>query len=151
MCSALADPQSRPDTPASATRNPIYLSLYGPNQWPSRSLEDSITAYRNHLETIARVVVQRIAESLTAEPSLFTAPFTSSEATPPYSRMKVVSYPPSDPNTGQGCGAHCDGGGLTLLAQDSSGGLQVQRWDTGEWIDVVPRKYDLVVNVGQVM
>lgn len=147
-----------PETPPAPTTDPIYLSLYGPNQWPTSpsSFESAITAYRSHLETIARLLVQRIAESLTSETALFTAPFTSDNATPPYSRMKVIAYPPSAPNidpTGSllGVGAHADGGGLTILAQDGSGGLQVQRWDTGEWIEVVPRHHDLVINVGQVM
>lgn len=39
---------------------------------------------------------------------------------------------------------------MTLLAQDQTGGLQVQLW-TGEWIDVEPIPYALVINVGQVV
>jgi len=69
--------------------------------------------------------------------------------------MKVVRYPPvregEDEDEGAlGVGAHKDGGALTLLAQDATGGLQVQLWD-GEWVGVEPRGYELVVNVGQVV
>lgn len=62
-----------------------------------------------------------------------------------------VRYPPVEPGSpGLGVGAHKDGGGLTLLAQDNTGGLQVQNW-SGEWINVEPKAYALVINVGQVM
>lgn len=130
--------------------DPIYLSLYGPNLYPSSlpSFAPTIAHYRSHLETIARVLLQLIAESLTPNPSLLTAPFESTDPhTPAYSRMKVVNYPTSSAGPEEegalGVGAHADGGGITLLAQDEVGGLQVQRWDTGEWIDVLPRRGEL--------
>lgn len=90
----------RPDTPPAPKKEPIFLSLYGPNQWPESpdTFERSITSLRKTLGSIARVIIDRIAESLTAEPTLFTAPFSSSKETPCYSRMKVVSYPPSGPD-----------------------------------------------------
>lgn len=71
---------------------------------------------------------------------------------PPYSRLKVVRYPPL-PSTSVGIlgvGPHKDGGALTLLAQDMCGGLEVQMWD-GKWVGVEPRQNGLVINVGQVM
>lgn len=75
----------------------------------------------------------------------------SSEGIPPYSRSKVVGYPPVPEGVeGLGVGGHKDGGGLTLLAQDEVGGLEVQAWN-GEWINARPIKGVLVINIGQVM
>ncbi|GAA5963613.1 hypothetical protein JCM21900_000306 [Sporobolomyces salmonicolor] len=152
-----------PDTPlaiphprlSSAEEPSIFLSLYGPNQYPSASVpsfESTIKTYRALCSTIARSLVSLLAQSLSPEPRLITSLFESDDPlTPDYSRMKVVRYPPVAPGTeGLGVGAHKDGGGITLLAQDQTGGLQVQRWD-GEWIDVEPRAHDLVINVGQVI
>ncbi|GAA5898320.1 hypothetical protein JCM5296_001341 [Sporobolomyces johnsonii] len=141
--------------PSSADEHPIFLSLYGPNQYPSASVpsfEPAIKTYRALCSTVARSLVSLLAQSLSPEPELITSLFESSNPlTPDYSRMKVVRYPPVPSGVqGLGVGAHKDGGGITLLAQDQTGGLQVQTW-AGEWIDVEPRAHDLVINVGQVI
>jgi isopenicillin N synthase-like dioxygenase len=55
---------------------------------------------------------------------------------PDYSRMKVARYPPVEAGqAGLGVGVHKDRGGLTLLAQDGTGGLEVQLWDV-RWVGV---------------
>ena len=71
------------------------------------------------------------------------APFRSS-----MDRLKLIKYPPAEPGT-QGVGPHKDSTNLfTFLSQDSVGGLQVLN-KAGEWIDAVPVKGSLVVNVAQ--
>ena len=135
-------------------------TLYGPNQYPSfvPSLEPALRHWHALCTTISSVLLALLAESLTPDPDRLTDLFTTSAARPhepAYSRMKVVRYPPvregEDEDEGAlGVGAHKDGGALTLLAQDATGGLQVQLWD-GEWVGVEPRGYELVVNVGQVV
>lgn len=131
--------------------------MYGPNQYPSfvPSLEPAIRRWRSLCDSISFSLVDLMAQSLTPSPDLLTSLFatspSSSPGQPAYSRMKVVQYPPMrEGDDGLGVGAHKDGGGLTLLAQDQTGGLQVQLW-TGEWIDVEPIPYALVINVGQVV
>lgn len=46
------------------------------------------------------------------------------------------------------CDEHVDSGFITLLHQDSTGGLQVRRPADGEWLDVPPRPGSLVLNFG---
>ncbi|GAA6014322.1 hypothetical protein JCM11491_005038 [Sporobolomyces phaffii] len=134
---------------------PIELSLYGPNLYPSKpaGFETAIRTYRAATTQIAEKLVHLIGQSLSPEPELFANLFLETEdrRDPPYARLKVVRYPPVEAGEkGFGVGAHRDGGGLTLLAQDESGGLQVQTWD-GAWIDVPPVPHALVINVGQVL
>ncbi len=49
-----------------------------------------------------------------------------------------------------GAGEHRDTGAFTLLMQDDTGGLEVQRKD-GEWIGAPPVKGAYVINIGNVM
>lgn len=49
-----------------------------------------------------------------------------------------------------GVNRHVDSGALTVLAQDSVGGLQVKRKD-GQWVAVKPREDAFVVNVGAIL
>ena len=63
--------------------------------------------------------------------------------------MRLLHYPPQPANPlpdEKGCGAHTDWGCLTLLWQDSNGGLQVH--SGGEWIDAPPIAGTYVVNIG---
>jgi isopenicillin N synthase-like dioxygenase len=67
-----------------------------------------------------------------------------------------LHYPPVDdvpditalPPTG--CGAHSAYGYLTILAQDSQGGLQVET-RSGHWVNVLPRDDAFVCNIGDMM
>ncbi|KAF8969503.1 Clavaminate synthase-like protein [Flammula alnicola] len=70
--------------------------------------------------------------------------------------MRLLSYPPVKTgllqHEGQArAGAHSDYGTLTLLFQDSVGGLEVQSPHTGEFIPAVPIPDTIVVNVGDLL
>ncbi|KAF9058011.1 hypothetical protein BJ165DRAFT_1398176 [Panaeolus papilionaceus] len=70
--------------------------------------------------------------------------------------LRLLSYPPIKTNLLQNegqarAGAHSDYGTLTLLFQDSVGGLQVQNPHTGEYIAATPVPDTIVINVGDLL
>ncbi|KAG2271468.1 hypothetical protein Bca52824_066023 [Brassica carinata] len=66
--------------------------------------------------------------------------------------LRFNHYPPCpNPELALGVGRHKDGGALTVLAQDSVGGLQVGRRSDGEWIPVKPIPDALIINIGNCM
>jgi isopenicillin N synthase-like dioxygenase len=74
-------------------------------------------------------------------------------ASQPLSRASLTWYPPQPPNLGEdqfGVGPHTDFGVLTVLCQDSVGGLQVQDYN-GDWIAAHPIPGTLVINVGDLL
>lgn len=66
--------------------------------------------------------------------------------------LRPIHYPPitEEPEGAVRAGAHGDINLITLLMGASSGGLQVKRKD-GEWIDAIPKKDELVINVGDML
>jgi isopenicillin N synthase-like dioxygenase len=73
----------------------------------------------------------------------------------PTAILRLLRYPPNPQaaamqKTQPGCGAHSDYGYLTILAQDSVGGLQVQN-RAGKWIDAKPVPGAYVCNIGDMM
>jgi len=84
------------------------------------------------------------------------------------SSLRLLHYPPTDEHqhysadeqneVGQNrqkitrCGKHTDYGGLTLLFQDSLGGLEVQTLDGGtQWTQAPPIEGSIVVNIGDLL
>jgi isopenicillin N synthase-like dioxygenase len=72
-------------------------------------------------------------------------------------QLRLLHYPPitatdlRDGHRGR-IGAHSDFGTLTLLFQDSVGGLQVERpGETGVFVDVAPVEGTVLVNLGDLM
>lgn len=125
---------------------------HGPNQWPDESLvpgfRASCEAYSAALDRLARHLMGLMALGLQLPRDHFE-PFMRN----PMPVLRLLHYPPQSASQveGQiGSGAHTDWGGLTLLAQDSAGGLQVQGRD-GQWIDARPVEGAFVVNLGDMM
>jgi len=74
------------------------------------------------------------------------------------SAIRLLHYPPLDideQNLAQQkitrCGKHTDYGGLTLIFQDSLGGLEVQTLDGTEWAKAPPLDGAIVVNIGDLL
>ncbi|XP_050736774.1 uncharacterized protein LOC127008604 [Eriocheir sinensis] len=67
--------------------------------------------------------------------------------------LRINHYPPlaaAVPENAIRCGAHTDYGSITLLFQDSMGGLQV-RGNAGEWVHARPIPGTVLVNAGDLL
>ncbi|MEU1277300.1 2-oxoglutarate and iron-dependent oxygenase domain-containing protein [Streptomyces sp. NPDC005805] len=128
---------------------PGYWWLLGPNQWPAAlpELRTAALAWIDRLSSVAGRLLRELLASIGADPGFYDAAF--GEGAHPH--LKLVRYPGSSADgSGQGVGAHKDYGFLTLLRQDTVGGLQVERED-GRFHDVPPLPGAFVVNLGELL
>lgn len=65
----------------------------------------------------------------------------------PMATLRLLRYPPGDPSSGIGAGAHTDYGSITLLMTDGEPGLQI-RPRGGDWTDAPHLADAFVVNIG---
>ena len=121
------------------------------NQWPRdfpRLYEDLIPYY-DAVCQIARHVMAAVAVSLDQPANFFDKAYAK-----PLARGQMVYYPAStlqdDAEARFGVAPHTDFGVLTVLLQDSSGGLQV-RAKSGDWIEAPPISGTLVCNIGDLL
>jgi len=107
----------------------IGRPLQGPNQWPAwlPEFRPAIEAYRNAVEPVCRKIIKLIAVALELKETALDRYFAR-----PTTFLRLLRYPPHPTEAGGdqfGSAPHTDYGMITLLAQDSSGGLQVRRRD----------------------
>jgi isopenicillin N synthase-like dioxygenase len=122
----------------------FYLGLgegEEPNRWPAHlpGFAPFMLDYLSELHATAAALMSGFALSLDL-PDDYFAPF----CTDPISALRLVRYSAAS----QGAGPHADFGSLTILLQDTVGGLQVQNRNSGVWIDAPPLPGSFVVNVG---
>lgn len=120
----------------------------GPNQWPNNmpGFRETMNEYFDAVYQLGATLIHGLALSLEVPSAQFNAYLQNAAAT-----LRLLHYPPQpiNPTPGEkGCGEHTDFGGITLLLQDDTGGLQV--WDTchNSWIDAPPVPNSYVVNIG---
>lgn len=124
--------------------------LRGQSQWPAfvPELESCSMAYLEAADRVARHLLHGFAIGLQLPGDFFLQ-----TADHPLSRASYVYYPPQPDDCSEqqfGVGPHTDFGVLTVLCQDETGGLQVQKVD-GEWIHAPPVDGTLIVNVGDLL
>lgn len=123
---------------------------YGANQWPDElvGFRDQMLAYYTAIRALGDRLLELIALSLQLPEKWFAPMFREAAGT-----VRLLRYPPHprDARFNQlGAGAHTDWGGITLLAQDDIGGLEVQN-TAGDWIAAPPLAGTFVVNLGDLV
>jgi isopenicillin N synthase-like dioxygenase len=128
----------------------IGLPLQGPNRWPEwlPGFRAAIDAYREALDRVARRVIRLIAAGLELPETTLDRHFAK-----PTTFLRLLHFPPHPVDAFDeqfGAAPHTDYGIITVLAQGSSGGLQVRRRD-GSWIDAAPLPGTFVLNVADML
>jgi isopenicillin N synthase-like dioxygenase len=127
-------------------RDPLR-PLVGRNRWPEAcpELEAALEPWFKAVLRAGARLLQPFALALEMPEAYFLERYRE-----PLARGSVLHYPPDSSRLRLGTSAHTDYGGLTFVAQDDVGGLQVET-PSGHWVDVPPLTDALVVNVGDLM
>jgi len=138
------------DLPESDPEVVAGTPLMGPNAWPNEvpELRPALYGWYEQVMQVGHAVLRGLALSLGRPAEFFTEGYAR-----PLARGAVIYYPPQPPDLGTdqfGVAPHTDYGGLTLLAQDMTGGLQVKGSDGG-WVMAHPIPDTFVVNIGDLM
>jgi isopenicillin N synthase-like dioxygenase len=123
---------------------------FGHNQWPAAlpGFRAQMLAYQAAVRELGDRVLAMLALSLELD-ELFFVPFYDMPGT----TLRLLRYPPQPAAAlanQLGAGAHTDWGGITLLAQDELGGLEVRNVE-GDWIEARPIPGTFVINLGDLM
>ncbi|MBR0752170.1 isopenicillin N synthase family oxygenase [Bradyrhizobium jicamae] len=125
------------------------VRTFGHNQWPDLpGFREQNLAYRKAVCVLGDRILALMALSLDLDEGWFETFYNVPSAT-----LRMIKYPPQ-PSAASfnqiGAGAHTDWGGITILAQDDVGGLEVRNADN-EWITASPVPETFVINLGDLM
>jgi isopenicillin N synthase-like dioxygenase len=124
-------------------------ALHGANLFPRHpaDLRDVVLAYVDELTRVGQAVLAGVAGGLGLRPTWFVDHLTAD----PLVLFRIFRYPPAaETDDGQwGVGEHTDYGLLTILGQDTNGGLQVRT--SAGWVDVDPVPGAFVCNLGDML
>lgn len=135
-----------PDDPDTAAGKP----LHGPNQWLAEpaGFRTVMEAYHRAMTDLGFKMLELFETALEVESGFFRRCYQK-----PMAFVRALHYPPAPadlPPDQFGAAPHSDFGFMTILAQDSVGGLQV-RTRAGEWLDVPNLPGVFIVNVGDML
>ena len=122
--------------------------LYAPNKWPDMpGFREAFEAYYAETFTLGMKILEGFALYLGKEEDFFVRHFTK-----PVADMVINHYLGARGLhiSDQASGPHTDHGIVTILWQDSLGGLEVMGKD-GSWISVTPLRGSYVINIGELM
>jgi isopenicillin N synthase-like dioxygenase len=123
---------------------------YGPSLWPEElpHARTHSLAYIDAMNALSIRIMQLLALSLRLPEDYFDAACHD-----PMVTLRMVRYPAHPQGADErtfGAGAHTDWGAITILAQDTHGGLEVQLPD-GNWMPATPIEGSFVVNLGDMI
>jgi isopenicillin N synthase-like dioxygenase len=122
--------------------------LHGVNRWPELpGFRAAVEAYFDAVIALGDRMLGPLALCLGLTPADLRARYTK-----PIAFMRLFHYPPTT-NVAQnefGAAEHKDYGFLTILAQDSTGGLEVRSPD-GDLVLAPPRQGNFIVNAGDML
>jgi isopenicillin N synthase-like dioxygenase len=121
-----------------------------PNLWPADlpGFRAALLSYYAAASTLGARLVRLLALSLGETETVFDAAYRGTNPT-----MRLLHYPPRPSGAAErqiGAGAHTDWGGLTILAQDDVGGLEVCD-ASGQWLRATPVPGTFVINLGDLI
>jgi isopenicillin N synthase-like dioxygenase len=126
--------------------------FFGPNLMPSESelpdFRETCEAYHSAMMALARKLVSAFALGLGLPADYFEALQHN-----PITIQRLLHYPSQEGAVSQeeiGIGAHTDYGVLTILSQDSVGGLQVRNGN-GDWVSAPPVEGTFIINIGDLV
>ena len=126
------------------------LPLCGANLFPARprALGPLVLEYMKEMTRLGHLMMRAIGLSLSLGPRYFERHYTRE----PLTLFRIFRYPSLreslDPSLWS-VGEHTDYGLLTILRQDSVGGLQIQ--SGGEWIEASPVEGAFICNIGDML
>jgi isopenicillin N synthase-like dioxygenase len=121
--------------------------LHGPNLFPSipHELRETVLEYISHLTRLGHCLMRGIALALGVDADYFEKNVTAD----PLVLFRIFHYPSvADPEL-WGVGEHTDYGLLTILLQDSVGGLEVKT--SRGWMAAPPIPGSFVCNIGDML
>jgi isopenicillin N synthase-like dioxygenase len=122
--------------------------FYAPNLWPEMpGFREAVEAYYMETYRLGMKILEGFAIHLGKPDDFFTRHFTK-----PVADMVINHYLGSAGLhvSDQASGPHTDHGIVTILWQDSLGGLEVMGKD-GQWISAAPLRGSFVINIGELM
>jgi len=124
--------------------------FFGPNLMPDvlPGFKKMVERYHDTMSVLAKDLIAAIAVSLA-----LPADYFEHLQRKPITIQRLQHYPPQKgaiTRSEMGIGAHTDYGFLTILSQDSVGGLQVRSHD-GRWVSAPPIEGALIINIGDLV
>jgi len=122
-----------------------------PSQVPT---ENDVPGFQEVHEAYATAMFQLAKKLLRIMAVVLEKPadFFEAHLTRPVATQRLLHYwPLKDFEKEIGCGSHTDYGLLTILKQDSVGGLQVLNAKDMQWVHAIPIKDAFVVNIGDML
>ena len=136
------------ELPADDERVQNEIPLHGANLFPATpaELKDAVLQYIQEVTNVGHLVMKGISLSLGLEENYFFTKYNQD----PLILFRIFHYPPQMKTVTQwGVGEHTDYGLLTILKQDTTGGLQVKSNDG--WIEAPPVENTFICNIGDML